>query len=744
MTKRLAPLLLWSVLGAVLLVTAYLLVNTTFMFYDDEGYVLSTLRAFLAGHRLYDEVFTQYGPWPYVYHQILTAITGSPLTHMFGRGLTAVHWVGCALACGVIAQQLTGRVRTAVAAAIIAFGLLWQMSSEPSHPGSMISLLVALAGVLVVRWPATRRPVHIGLGLGLLGAALFLTKINVGLLLVTGLGAIALRFTAWPQKYERPAAALAVAGLAVVAWALMLQKLGDDWPRTFALQFTLAAAALVWVTPAAWVERRLRLATWVGAAVGFGAGVALVSLAVLLQGTTLHALFDAVVISPVKHPAKFMFGFSWLPIVWPVSAGCWLLAAWAGWELRRRGGLSPVTRYLVAAARIAALAVFVQHAVDWLTIHGVGRFIVFCLPLAPIFTLPLAPVTAGRAPASFFPRALLALVALPQVLHAFPVAGSQMGWGTFLLVPLFVAGLDEAIEVVTAPMAGWSRSLAYGFWGLVLGINTWQLWLLLDQGWERYTTSRPLDLPGAEDIRMQAQSRETLRILTLNAAVHSDVLFSRPGMFSYNLWSGARTPTERNATHWFWLLTPEEQRAIIAELEKTPRRAIITNSRLDQFMDDIRIPMEGPLQSHLLAGYRTLFEHRDFAFLVPRDSKAVPFGLIEHLHEETAHADGTRGMVMRANIILDGEPARVALERLNQPWTALQEFRGEGTRVLLEPITTAGATVGGPIPVPAPKALRGLFRLTVVSDHDPVIPQPGETGLLVRDAAGNVLAEAVF
>jgi hypothetical protein len=320
-----------------------------------------------------------------------------------------------------------------------------------------------------------------------------------------------------------------------------------------------------------------------------------------------------------------------------------------------------------------------------------------------------------------------------------------MGWGTFLLVPLFVAGLDAAIDNVTGWSPAQGRRLVAGFWGLVLAVNAWQWWLLAGEGWQRYVTSRPLDLPGAEDIRLPGRYRATARLLTLNAAVHTDMLFSRPGMFSYNIWSGARTPTTRNATHWFWLLTPAEQQAIVARLAETPRRGIITSAALDHFMTEINIPMEGPLQSHLQAGgYRTLFDHDGYAFLVPTDSPAVPFGLIEHLQAPEVGPDGRRPMVYRANLVIDGQPDRVALEQLDPPWANLEDLRAAGSRVYLEPITANGRTLGPPRALPLTQPVRGLFRLTVLLEVETTLPRPRETGLFVRDATGRAIAEAVF
>ena len=52
MNHRLLRIALWSGLGVVLAVTGYLVMNTTFMPYDDEGFVLLSLRNYLSGLRL--------------------------------------------------------------------------------------------------------------------------------------------------------------------------------------------------------------------------------------------------------------------------------------------------------------------------------------------------------------------------------------------------------------------------------------------------------------------------------------------------------------------------------------------------------------------------------------------------------------------------------------------------------------------------------------------------------------------
>ncbi len=743
MTRRYWQWSLWLGLGAALFGTAYLFINTTFMLYDDEGYLLLTLRNFLAGGRLYDEIFSQYGPWPYVYHQLVTTLLHQPLTHLLGRNLTALHWVVCAGCCGLIVARTTGRLTAAVFTTLATFSLLWQMSSEPSHPGSLISAMVASAALFAVMTHDTGRWTWLAAGLGTTAALLVLTKINVGLLFVTGLGVGALRLTAWPARWQRPAEFLAAAGLIAVPWVLMFRKLDDFRVLALALQFSAAAAGLLWVTPSASANRGLPPRTWLVALGFFCGALGLVCLAVCAQGTSLAALIQTVLFDPLRQPASFLLGVKWVPAVWPVTAICWLTTARAGWELRRHGAVSRTTRFVVLAVRLATALAFIVNAGEWLTVYGVSRFIVFCLPLLPVFLVPLVAEkekAAGRFGGGFW----LAAIALPQVLHAYPVAGSQMGWGTFLFVPLLAVGLNEAWLASgrdRPPLVKW---IPLAGWGLLAAVSVGQIVTLSSICWDHYRTSKPLELPGAENIRVPGRTRVTLRVMTLNAAVHADVLFSRPGMFSYNLWSGVPPPTPRNATHWFWLLNDRDQAGIIAVLRATPRSAVIVDSGWDDFLTEIKVPIRSPLRAYIEAEYRSVLDLKGPHFLVPRESRAVPFGKIDLRGRDQPEADGPTPVLLRTNVLLAGPPAAIQLQGLESPWATVVDYHTEGARMLLEPITAQGDVIGPAILLPAEQAMNGLYRLSIFTSHPPAQALYESTVLVVRAPDGTVLSESLF
>lgn len=749
MNHRFLRIALWSGLGVLLTVTGYLVMNTTFMPYDDEGFVLLSLRNYLAGLRLYDDVFSQYGPWPYVYHQLVTTAAGhAELTHAFGRMLTLLHWVIMALLAGGIAWRLARSHVAAGVAALLVFSLTWQTISEPTHPGSLIGMLVAAAAVLISVLPGARRPALIYAGLGLITALLLLTKINVGLLLAAGVGGFAVQHTAWPGAWRR-LAWLGTAGLLALPWILLGRQLHLPWALVLAGQFTFAAAGLLWLTPAAApVPARLSVRAWPAAVFAALAAILAVCGVVVLRGTTLAALVQTVLIDPVRMPAKFVVGTPWYAESLVLAVAGALLVAKAGWDLRHgrplgawtRRPLGAWTRRLVGALRAIALGWLVVHAAEWPSYYGIFHFAANCLPLLPVFLVPLDPAKDATQRLALWG---VAWIALPQVLHAFPVAGSQLAWATFLVVPLLVAGWWELGRVLPdlVPRAG--RRLARGGAWLLAGTAAFTFGLLTQTGWTRYTQSRPLDLPGAEDIRLVGPARQVLRLLTLNASIHADLLITRQGMYSYNLWSGVPTPTAKNATHWFWLLDEPSQREIIGRLEANAHSALIVSHPLDAFMAENHIPMTGPLQDFVTRHYRPLFRYRDFSFLVPEHSEAVPFGQYQ-LQRADPGDPAVPPLRFQANILLDGAPGGIRLEPIEYGRPQGPDLLTAHTQVIFEPIDRAGRTIGAAIRAPVSHSLRGLYRLTILGPELPPRLPWQEYAIVVRGPDGRLLSESVY
>jgi hypothetical protein len=60
---RWVPFLTLALCTGITLAYAAMMVTSTFSWYDDEGFMLFTLRQFGSGTPLYDGMYTEYGPF---------------------------------------------------------------------------------------------------------------------------------------------------------------------------------------------------------------------------------------------------------------------------------------------------------------------------------------------------------------------------------------------------------------------------------------------------------------------------------------------------------------------------------------------------------------------------------------------------------------------------------------------------------------------------------------------------------
>ena len=722
------------ILAALLAVIGWLLIATTFMPYDDEGYVLLSLANFSKHGGLYDQVFTQYGPFPFLYYDLLHWLSGWPIAHTLGRAATLFHWIGSALCAGLIAWRLSGRYWTAWFTTGVTFGYLWQMTSEPAHPGSLIALITAIGLAGAVEALLRQKPRLAMAVLGLSGAILLLTKINVGLLWCATAGAFALLLTGAPAERRR-GAALALLGLGVMPFLLMRPLLGTSWVLTLACIFSAASAAVISLQASSATAIFRRRDALGGLIIFAVTGVGII-MATLTHGTTLNGLINGVLLQPLRHPVNFQVGFAWQPLwSWPLLALSLSIVSLWYWRPTLHSRLAAI----VASLRIIGFGVFLFHLEAWLTIRGVGQVIRLILPLAPLFLIPLSPTTHGRF--HYQAIGLVTLMAMGQLLHAYPVAGSQMGWGTFLFIPIFLIGLTEAVDhfnrqrrMTWAPLVLATSALA------ALGC---QLYWLFDTGRDRWYTSLPLNLPAAEELRPPENIRYALRILTTNAQLHADVLYSQPGMFSFNLWSGIPTPTLKNATHWFWLLSVAEQQAIITRLSATPRSAIISLRGLDDFLTEkLHMHITGPLVAYLQTQYRPLFAVSGYQFLVPKTSSAQPFLVAENFTKQVGVGSSEPNLIT-VNVVARATITRVTIRHVNHAEREFLQLDATNSRVMAEPINALGQSIGPSQLMTWPLNLSGLYRLSLYH-NGPASPALPGYQLIFLNATGGVVLEACY
>ena len=713
--------------GAALLIAlavcGYWLLFTQFMVYDDEGYVLWSLRSYFAEGGLYSTVYSQYGPFLYALYDGLHRWTGLEFDNTTGRLLTLVYWLGtCALAAAFVWRQ----TRSALAAggtAVLIFGTLLVMISEPIHPGGLLTLLAAIGAVGGA--VAIERERHIAFSLltGGIGTVMLLTKINVGTFFLIAAGSW-LTIHCVQRNVARAGLWLTAVGSVLVPFALMQRLWPTPWVAIFALCFSCAALALLLLH-----RDQQRPLYGVTPWLGFVGAALLLAMTVLglvwARGTSLSMLWFGVAVAPLQQPSAYAHAVVW-PTVTPVLAlGLALLAAFIhlrDWRWRP---------HVLAGLKLAAVGLLLSETPTAINNSLTFFALKYGLPFAWLMAVPLH--RGARSP-YLLARLWLAWVFVWQCLHAYPVAGSQVGWGACLAIPLAAAGAAEALQFVAEQTGKWRD------WCVRLGAIVWMAGTALVLGvfgyvsHQRYTLGAPIGLHGAENLRLSDDITAGYRILDKNIRRHADLLFSHPGMLSLNIWTERPTPTAANVTHWFSLLNAEQQQAIIERLDADPRAVVVAQSYLINYLVQKGYPPTGPLQKYLVRNFHAAFRINTFEFWVRNGRDIAPLS-IARLTDD-GHLELVTGIT--------GKVANVEIRGLFAPkdtvvWCTPEWERNWTVTPLRDDNTAAGTTTA----VTAPPQISGITRLHLPFDQSD-LPDPEYLEVVLLDDHGRVLDALLF
>lgn len=717
-----------ALLAAFLAVVGYLLLWTTLMAYDDTGYVLYSINTYIAIGGLYDEVYTQYGPFFYVWHDVLHTLTGITFDQLTARGLTLVHWLIAAGACCLLVARLTGSPVAAAATLSAVFLHLWPMASEPAHPGGLITATIAVVAWIGVhpRFPAYARATLVGAT----GAALVLTKINVGVFFLAGAGAWWLLSSEASERLPRLRWALGLA-LAAIPPLVMHGLLGTGWVQTFALVTGLAAFGVTLATPVRH-EARVPLPTlyaWVAA----GALVTVVTLlTVRFSGTTWLQLWEGIVLGPLRHPLAYSAAVNWRP-----GAAALAIASFAAllWAIRAS---AEQRRRLVLGMRFLGASVGLLSLLNRPELNSLAFAMSYAASFAAWFVIPLRDhdETAGT-------RAWLGLLFALQMLHAFPVAGSQISWGTFLWAPLAVLGVHDALNSLSASrdvrrFASWRRTTGVLAAGLCL-VATFQFARI---GWIRFEDSNEVGLPGVESVRVPERHASALRVIATNAAAHADVLFTLPGMLSFHTWTGVPPPTTHNATHWFTLLDQDTQEAIRLRLESSPRTCVIVQRSVYDHLLQTNVATESPLTRWLHAHFAPAFSVETYEFWVRKDRPIAVLGTARLLETATGESPRYKVDFVVASPDFRAIQSIVMAQLEGDGSRELVVWNQDNARIVLTPLASTGAALGPAVAAAWPFDATSLLKVELLTDRMPDTIRPGSTILYFRDRDGRHVGEA--
>jgi hypothetical protein len=703
----------------------YWLLFSTFMVYDDEGYILLSLRNFFLHGELYDKVYTQYGPIPYLWYGTLHQLFGLPFDNVGGRWITLLNWfLTCAACAGLVGRVTRSAIWTTFTFAGT-FTQLWVMTSEPIHPGGLICCIIATAVLLGSEALRSRRLVGFAAITAAASAALLLTKINVGIFF---LGAVVswLVVNSAPSSRARLATWIVAGGCVLLPFALMQALIHERWVQQFALVFAIAALGTLF-TGKLIADPTVGLRVGTIFALVLAVAIALPIIVILSCGTSLQGLVEGIIRGPLRHPGVYFFPMRWSAGTILTSFGS--LACCIGvirnWE-------SAKVRLGVAWARFLVVAIFLSTPLQLIPVSMAAWTMSYGLSLAWIFVLPVS----DKPSASI--RFWLGLVLIFQSLHVYPIAGSQVNWATFLWIPLIALGLHDALPSLCASVnrfSGWFRGTTLT---VILVIVVFMSGNLLRIGWSGYHRNPRLGLAGAESLRLSNDLTYTLRTINENLRAHASLLFSFPGLYSANLWTELSTPTLSNATHWFSLLSAGRQEEIIERLAQSPEAAMLVQRDLLDYLARSGFRTDGPLHDWVMQHFEKSVSFGGYEIWVRRGRSIAAFS--------TARPEaGPHGVLQTLTLTLQSTKmpvSRIDLCNIDQPDSPLISFGPENAHVSITKCGMDGrlspdqtSRTGFPFSSTGPALVRLSFSpIQVSSSFSRLL-------LVLRDSSGNAVKE---
>ena len=191
---------------------------------------------------------------------------------------------------------------------------------------------------------------------------------------------------------------------------------------------------------------------------------------------------------------------------------------------------------------------------------------------------PFAPVPApAPGGGASLPRLVLCFLAVLQLLIAYPVAGSQTLFGTFLLLPVAAVCLGDALAWFETrfgelPIASMSLRAGYPLIAVVvlaMAVNT------AGKTVASYRAATPVDLRGSRWLRIDEGQAASLRWLVANLARYADRFLATTGFNTLYVWTDKEPPCLISLTNEIGLVSNEHQQALIAALTRFPDACVI-------------------------------------------------------------------------------------------------------------------------------------------------------------------------
>ena len=597
---------------AIMLYGAWLAYKQVFYFvehYDDEGYMIVALQHYVKEGGLYTRTFAQYGPFYYYLQQAMHAVFRIPLTPDGGRALTLVYWLLSCLLAFAFTYRVTSRL---LVSALVFLGTLMVtivLKKEPGHPQEIVLLLTQLA--IFATLLAGSRRIRLALFLlGCIGALMCLSKINTGVFL---LASAFLSFICLLKESGTRTILLSAgsAGAILLPLAVMHANAGS-WARNYCLLETACIALFVWIAAQIKLDAHWAPFDLLFLFAGLCAGSSLVIAVALTHGLSPAILLNGVILQPLRQPDVFFTPLH-LPRTRMLFAALLLVAMAIAYWFR-----NSVSARTLGIAKVAiGAAAMVTLVVDY------NSAITLILPVLALVFWDKTTRTAS----DFFPRVFLSAVVIFGFLQAYPVAGSQVRIGLAPAIAWAALLVHDGLQLIEpqryerliprAPSALFQPALSHVVFFCLSAALLFQAATCFAIGHE----GPLLNIPGATRVHVPDDDAEVFENLTGEIRAHCDVLFTMPGMYSWNVWSGVPTPDGLNITGWMNALTTNQQQEVLRDLLKSSRPCAVYNPDLIHFWmpgGEIKLAFS-PLANYVNRHMTTIAKVSSYELKVPTD-----------------------------------------------------------------------------------------------------------------------------
>ena len=544
--------------------------------YDDEGYMLSRIGRLLNGISLYDTSLEIYGPLYYLVAWLTHGLAGVPLTSDAARFENMAYWLATAALCGLSVWRLTGRPSLTLLTFVAVVFQLQVFRGGNAHPQALACVLMALFAASACNMEDARFTGPLAVCSAAAGALVF-TKVNLGIF-----ASLALVFTILVGTNRtgiwKLGRLFTLAAALSLPWLLMRKHLED--------RNTLILASIIcWST--LWLNIVARRLAWNSKMPQMGVLLAafmvpgLVACGFMVaRGTTPFGLLNGIILRAASLGSAFyipfvfgrsaalaglLTGFSLLLLVWPRVA-------------TRLGAAYLEPLVVVAKASLALFVILVTFRRYPFGLPGSNWIVASS---GPLVGLALIAPFCTKTPA-LLPRLAVGSLALFEVLMVYPVAGAQMGIGTFLFIPVAAFCLADALswlEVRWKNSIALKRLLALEF-PLAFLLVTLILLKQVVPLRRTYDQSIALALPGAQWLRLDEYHLAVYRWLAVNLTTSADTFLCNIGLNSLFLWTGLPAVSVQSIGNAPSLFTDAEQVAMVTALGAHPRGVFVYHAPL--------------------------------------------------------------------------------------------------------------------------------------------------------------------